>query len=70
MYTQGLDVDALQMGEDEYRGAVAYARAKRGQVELVTHLGPRWAPDIVLHAMHPGWVDTDGVARAFPASAS
>lgn len=66
MYTQGLDVDRIQMDEDDYRGAVAYARAKRGQVELVTHLGPLWAPDVVLHAMHPGWVDTDGVAQGLP----
>lgn len=66
MYTQGLDVDELEMGEDDYRGAIAYARAKRGQVELVTYLGPRWAPDVVMHAMHPGWVDTDGVAQGLP----
>ena len=66
MYTQGLDVDELEMGEDDYRGAIAYARAKRGQVELVTHLGPIWAPDVIMHAMHPGWVDTDGVAQGLP----
>lgn len=66
MYTQGLDVDRIQMSPDDYRGAVAYARAKRGQVELVTHLGPQWAPDVIMHAMHPGWVDTDGVAQGLP----
>ena len=66
MYTQGLDVDQLEMGEDDYRGAVAYARAKRAQVELVTHLAPQWAPAVVMHAMHPGWVDTDGVAQGLP----
>ncbi len=66
MYTQGLDVDEIEMGPDDYRGAIAYARAKRGQVELVTHLGPIMAPDVILHAMHPGWVDTDGVAQGLP----
>ncbi len=66
MYTQGLDVDALQMSEEGYQGAVAYARAKRAQVELVHYLGPRWAPDVVMHAVHPGWVDTPGVDAGLP----
>ncbi|MGB5755652.1 MAG: SDR family NAD(P)-dependent oxidoreductase [Acidimicrobiales bacterium] len=66
MYTQGLDVDEIEMSEDDYRGAIAYARAKRGQVELVKHLGPKWAPDVIMHTMHPGWVDTDGVAQGLP----
>lgn len=66
MYTQGLDVDRLELSEDDYRGAVAYAKAKRAQVELVTHLGPQWAPDVVLHAVHPGWVDTAGVDAGLP----
>ncbi len=66
MYTQGLDVDRIEMSERSYRGAIAYARAKRGQVELVDYLGPKWAPRVQMHAMHPGWVDTDGVAQALP----
>ena len=66
MYTQGLDVDTLEMDEDSFRGAVAYAKAKRAQVELVHHLGPEWSPEIVMHAMHPGWVDTDGVDQGLP----
>jgi len=66
MYTQGLDVDTIDMDEDRYKGAVAYARAKRGQVELVTHLAPEWAPDVLLHAVHPGWVATAGVDAGLP----
>ncbi len=66
MYTQGLDVDKLEMAEDEYRGAVAYARAKRAQVEMVQYLGPQWAPEIEMHSMHPGWVDTGGVSDGIP----
>lgn len=66
MYTQGLDVDRLEMSEDSFRGAVAYARAKRAQVELVRHLAPQWAPEIIMHSMHPGWVDTDGVDQGLP----
>lgn len=66
MYTQKLDVDRLDMGENDYRGALAYARAKRAQVELVAHLGPEWAPQVEMHAVHPGWVDTPGVDAGLP----
>lgn len=66
MYTQRLDVENIEMSEDEYRGAVAYAKAKRGQVELVAHLGPKWAPDVIMHSVHPGWVDTPGVEQGLP----
>jgi len=66
MYTQGLDVDTIEMDAASFKGAVAYAKAKRGQVELVRHLAPTWAPDIIMHAMHPGWVDTDGVDQGLP----
>jgi len=66
MYTQGLDVEKIEMDETSFKGAVAYAKAKRGQVELVHHLAPMWAPDIVMHSMHPGWVDTDGVDQGLP----
>ncbi len=66
MYTQGLDVDRLELSPGDYQGAVAYARAKRAQVELVTHLAPQWAPDVILHSLHPGWVDTPGVDAALP----
>ncbi len=66
MYTQGLDVDEIEMTADSYKGAVAYARAKRGQVEMVAHLGPQRGPEVVLHSMHPGWVDTPGVDAGLP----
>ncbi|NND12975.1 MAG: SDR family NAD(P)-dependent oxidoreductase [Acidimicrobiia bacterium] len=66
MYTQGLDVDHIEMSKEHYRGAVAYARAKRGQVEMVTHLAPQWAPSVIMHSVHPGWVDTAGVDAGIP----
>ncbi|MEL7158413.1 MAG: SDR family NAD(P)-dependent oxidoreductase [Actinomycetota bacterium] len=66
MYTQQLDVAKLEMQPGDYRGAVAYARAKRAQVELVTHLAPQWAPEVVMASVHPGWVDTDGVSQGLP----
>lgn len=67
MYSQGLNVDEIEVSKEGYTGAVAYAKAKRGQVELTTYLGPRWAPQVIMHAMHPGWVDTEGVASGLPA---
>lgn len=67
MYTQKLDVDSLEMTEENYKGAVAYARAKRAQVELVCELAPMWSPAIIAHTVHPGWVDTPGVEEGIPA---
>ncbi len=66
MYTQRLAVDDLE-SEHEYRGSVAYARAKRAQVvlnELWAQRDP--ARRIVFHAMHPGWAATPGVHDALP----
>lgn len=66
MYTQPLDVDALEMGPGDYRGATAYARTKRAQVVLSEEWAKRLRSDgIAVHAMHPGWADTPGqIGRA------
>jgi len=66
MYTQALDLDSIELSPDNYKGAVAYAKAKRGQVELVALLGPQWAPKLIMHSMHPGWVNTPGVDAGLP----
>jgi NAD(P)-dependent dehydrogenase (short-subunit alcohol dehydrogenase family) len=67
MYTQPLDVDHLQMTPGTYRGSVAYARAKRAQVSLVSHLAPRLERrNVSLVAMHPGWARTPGMVTALP----
>lgn len=66
MYAQGLDVDQLELPPDTYRGSVAYARAKRAQVELLPRWAARLAPDGTAHAMHPGWVATPGVSAGLP----
>ena len=65
MYTRGIDLDNLDSARGPYNGAEAYARAKRGLV-MLTEL---WAEvleesGISVHAMHPGWVDTPGLARS------
>lgn len=67
MYSEPLAVDRLEMGPRDYDGVTAYARAKRAQVTLVELLAERLREaDVVVHAMHPGWADTPGVARSLP----
>lgn len=66
LYSQGLDVDRLEMDEADYKGATQYARAKRAQVELLGLWAERLAPTAVVHAMHPGWADTPGVEKSLP----
>ena len=67
MYTQRIRVRDLQSTRGEYRGSIAYARAKRGQV-ILTELWAEQLADrgIVVHAMHPGWADTPGVEESLP----
>jgi len=67
MYTQRSTVEDLEMPAAGYRGSVAYARAKRAQVQLTHAWARRCDPgSVVHHAMHPGWVDTPGLAHAMP----
>lgn len=50
-----------------YRPAVAYARAKRAQVELAVEWHRRLGPGgVAVHTAQPGWVRTPGLARALP----
>lgn len=65
MYTERLSVDDLEMEPDGFDGTKAYARAKRAQVALVTEWARR-EPDLVFHAMHPGWADTPGIEESLP----
>lgn len=67
MYTEPLDVDRLEMSPADYDGTTAYARAKRAQVTLAEEWNARLSGDgVFVHAMHPGWADTPGVARSLP----
>lgn len=68
MYTQGIRVEDLQFQAEPYDGPTAYARAKRALVILTEMWDQQLAPlGIGFHAMHPGWVDTPGLARTLPA---
>jgi dehydrogenase/reductase SDR family member 12 len=67
MYTEPLCVEKLEMSPTNYNGVTAYARAKRAQVTLSSMMSQRLDPArTVVHAMHPGWADTPGVARSLP----
>jgi NAD(P)-dependent dehydrogenase (short-subunit alcohol dehydrogenase family) len=67
MYTERLVVRRVDSPRT-YRPSVAYARAKRAQVEVVRELHRRLGgtTGIAFHAMHPGWVRTPGVSSALP----
>lgn len=66
MYTRRLDLEALAQTEGPYDGVRAYALTKRAQVVLAELLEARLAPAVRVHAMHPGWADTPGVASSLP----
>jgi NAD(P)-dependent dehydrogenase (short-subunit alcohol dehydrogenase family) len=67
MYTERLVVQRVDSPRG-YRPSVAYARAKRAQVELNVELHRRLSGStrIAFHAMHPGWARTPGIARSLP----
>lgn len=67
IYTQRLHLDDPQMSGEELDGALAHARTKRIDV-ILTELRAERLKDagVVVHAMHPGWVDTPGLAASLP----
>jgi len=67
MYTQRIHVEDLQSAAETFDGPTVYARTKRAQVILTELWAQRLAGSgVVVHAMHPGWVDTPGVASSLP----
>jgi NAD(P)-dependent dehydrogenase (short-subunit alcohol dehydrogenase family) len=67
MYTTKLDVDDLQSARGAFSGTKAYANTKRAEVVLTALWGQRLDPaQTVVHAMHPGWADTPGLAASLP----
>ena len=67
MYTERLDVRRVD-SPGTYRPSVAYARAKRAQVELAAELHRRLGErtGIAFHSMHPGWARTPGLEASLP----
>ena len=67
MYSERIRPHDLQFEREEYQGARAYARAKRGQVILTGMWSERLrSTGVNVHAMHPGWAKTAGVAESLP----
>jgi dehydrogenase/reductase SDR family member 12 len=67
MYTARLDVDDPQLDGREFDGPSFYAHTKRAEVALTQVWAARLADlGIGCHSMHPGWVDTPGLARSLP----
>lgn len=67
MYAQAVPVEDPEYLRSSYRGATAYARSKRIQVEISSSWADRLAPHrTAVHTMHPGWADTPGVATSLP----
>ena len=66
MYARGLKVDDPQ-SRDGFDGPTAYARSKRAEVVLTEMWADRLkSTGVVVHAMHPGWVDTAGLQTSLP----
>lgn len=67
MYTQPVYPDDLNYEQGNYDGPKAYARAKRGLVDM-TEAWTRLHADspVTFNAMHPGWADTPAVASSLP----
>lgn len=67
MYGQRLHSEDPQYRHGTYRGLTAYARTKRMQVVLAQEWARRLADaGITVHAVHPGWAETPGLARWLP----
>jgi len=68
MYGQSLPEDGdWESDRTPYSPKKLYARTKREQV-VMSELSAQRLRDrgVVVHAMHPGWVDTPGITRAMP----
>ncbi len=67
MYTERFDLAHLEMEADQYDGVRAYARAKRAQVVMAREWARRWSrKGVASYSVHPGWVDTPGLASGLP----
>jgi dehydrogenase/reductase SDR family member 12 len=67
MYGQRLPAEDFQSDAARYSPKKLYARTKREQVVITEMWAEELAPrGVVVHAMHPGWVDTKGVREWLP----
>jgi dehydrogenase/reductase SDR family member 12 len=67
MYAQSLPAGDWESERTDYSPKKFYARTKREEVALTGLLAERLCErGVVVHAMHPGWADTEGVRRWMP----
>lgn len=67
MYSAPLSADDMESKSGDYNGVRVYARTKRMQVVLAEAWAHRLSGDAIrVESMHPGWVETPGVADALP----
>jgi NAD(P)-dependent dehydrogenase (short-subunit alcohol dehydrogenase family) len=68
MYTQSLPNDGdWESDHTPYSPKKLYARTKREEIVITEMLAERLrGRGVVVHAMHPGWADTEGLQRAMP----
>ncbi|HWD64872.1 MAG TPA: SDR family NAD(P)-dependent oxidoreductase [Solirubrobacteraceae bacterium] len=67
MYNQALPDSDFESEHDEYGPKKFYARTKREEVVITEQWAERLdGSGVVVHAMHPGWADTQGVQTALP----
>lgn len=67
MYSAYLHLDDLQYETRPYNGTTAYAESKRAEVIMTQQWAAAWEnTNIAVHAMHPGWAATPGVATSLP----
>lgn len=67
LYGQSLPLHDLQYEQGQFSGTKAYARAKRGLLDITQEMARLYdREEVVFNAMHPGWVATGAVASALP----
>jgi short-subunit dehydrogenase len=67
MYLAGLGSSVVDDPSQPWDGASAYARHKRALMGLTEVWAEELAAGgVTVHAMHPGWADTQGVVRSLP----
>ncbi len=67
MYDQSIPGDDLQSEQTSYGPKKLYARTKREEVVITEQWAQRLSGSgVVVHSMHPGWADTEGVQNWMP----
>jgi NAD(P)-dependent dehydrogenase (short-subunit alcohol dehydrogenase family) len=67
MYSQALPAGDWESERTTYSPKKFYARTKREEVVITEFLADRLRDrGVVVHSMHPGWADTEGVQRWMP----